>query len=192
MTQESSGPSVASIERQLSDLNARIEALQKGFTLYFSGEETRPPEKERAILEQMVRSLTNLELQSPRLNLMLQNLTARFGTFNSMWLKRLHDKEAGTGEFKASRPKAPPPVTQNAGEANRPRGLLLTLGDEQSYEALYRHYADMVAKASLAPIAKEKMMLVITRKMAENKIDRADVTLTLTGGKLNLKVKRAP
>jgi len=192
MAQESSGPSIASIERQLSDLNARIESLQKGFTLYFSGEETRPPEKERAILEQMVRSLTNLELQSPRLNLMLQNLTARFGTFNSMWLKRLHDKEAGTGEFKSGRPKSPPPVTPEAAPPQRPQGLLLTLGDEQSYEALYRHYADMVAKASLTPIAKEKMMLVITKKMTESKMDKAAVTLTLTGGKLNLKVKRAP
>ncbi len=192
MANEPATSGTGAIERQLSDLTGRIEALQKAYTLYFSGELKVPPEKERTGLEQMIRSLSNVELQAPRLALMLQNLTARFSAFNGMWLKRLRDKEAGIGEFVPVRPKAPPSAPREAPPQEAPEGLLLALGDEKSFASLYDHYAGLAANASLTPIPREKMVMVIRKKLEDSKMDRASVTLTLTGGKLNLKVKRAP
>ena len=83
------------LEQSILKLDQRIENLKIDFNLFFSGEVSIPPEKERGSIENQIRKLSNEEQKSAKINLLIQNISSKFALYNNMWLKRLHEIEVG-------------------------------------------------------------------------------------------------
>ena len=120
-------PLSAATERQIAELEIKIDALKAEYLLFFSGEIRLPPEKKREDLEKAVRKLIYGGAKTPRMDMIIQNLASRFSLYNNLWLKKLNELESGVSAIQKKKNLKPPPPPRKEKEQ---REIYLTLNDE--------------------------------------------------------------
>lgn len=73
-----------------------LEALRARYELYFLGIEKREPSRERGEMKRRVERLKESFTKNTGLRFRLQTLHARFLSYERLWTRSTHEKEAGT------------------------------------------------------------------------------------------------
>ena len=179
------------IELLIQDMNQRVETLKVQFNLFFSGEIRVPPEKDREEMETRIRNLMSRGNKTPRVNLLIQNLSSRFSLFNNMWLKRLNELETGISTIKRKKPafreapKPPPPRKPKA----KPVNVELSLNREDSFEKFYDQYAKMSSPQIKGNLDREQVINSMKTKLITANLVDAKVNLAVEKGKIKIKIK---
>jgi hypothetical protein len=186
---EGGHPAATGSEKLVQDLDRKIEALKIKYVLFFSGDENIPPERDRLELEKSIRFLLSGDTKSARLNMLIQNLAAKFALFNNLWLKKLSDRETGIQLHGARAGAAPPPPQPKAaGQPERiTREADINLNDERSFEAFSRVYRELMP--SMSEQDSEKVVNAMKVKLISHNLVEARLRLSLHDGKLNIKIK---
>jgi len=182
-------PASTATERQIAELEKRIDDLKAEYLLFFNGETKLPPEKKREDLEKAVRMLIYGGAKTPRLDMIIQNVAQRFSLYNNLWLKKLSELECGTPltqKKKAQRPAPPPPPRTGKGQ----REVFLTLNDEKTFERLFEAYREMTPDGGDAEKDREKIINGMKAKMLTNNLIEARITFTVQKGKLSIRIKK--
>lgn len=177
------------VESHIHSLEARIEKLKVEYNQFFAGEIQTPPEKERESLETQVRRLLNQEHRSPRINLLIQNMSARFTLFNNHWLKQLHDLEVDSNPKKRPRGRA----RQEGGDQDSKSNLheiRVSLNREDSFEEVFSAYRRMMVNPSMTSNAKEKWINSLKTKMISANLVDAQISISREEGQLKIRVKK--
>ncbi len=172
------------VEQKLHRIEAEIERLKIDFNLFFTGELRVPPEQEREKVEKEIRQLLYAEVKSPRLNLMIQNLSSRFSVYNNMWLKKLHDVEAGVLII---RRKAS--AFMASGNARVEHSMDVSLNREDSFEKLYTKYSELMTDKQKIASRDELVNRLKTTLISNNLVD-ASIKLSVDQGKVKIKIKK--
>jgi hypothetical protein len=175
------------MELLVQEINQRIEDLKVQFNLFFTGELRIPPEKERGDLEKRIRNLIHADQKSPRLNLLIQNVSSRFSTYNNLWLKRLNEIE--TGMHVIQRKKTAYMEENKAPPQAKSKTLNVSLNSEESFEKFFDNYVQLLAnKAKTAP-DKEQVINSLKSKLITSNVIDAKVNLSIEKGKVKIKIK---
>lgn len=182
-------------EHLIMNINSRIESLKTQFNLYFAGEMRVPPEGEREAIEKIVRDLQYSGPKNPRATLLILNLSSSFSVYNNMWKKRLNELESGMAVIlkkKTAFMENSPKPKKKAGEAPAAEQvdyLDVSLNSEDSFERFFDKYAVVMNKKDVPEDQKEKVINSLkTKLISENLID-AKVGVSVSNGKLKLKIK---
>ena len=120
-------------------LERKIDELKSKYILFFAGESKQPPEKE-ARYRKGHRNLIYGGAKTPRMDMIIQNLASRFSLYNNLWLKKLNELESGVSRQQKKK-NAPPP---SPSKKEKPSEISLNLNDENSFEALYTAYRELL------------------------------------------------
>jgi hypothetical protein len=182
------------MEQTLRFLDNQIENLKTSFHMFFSGELQRPPEKDRQNLEKAIhRILQHPPSKSAQVNLLMQNLTAKFNLFNNMWAKRLNEIETGM----IKRPKAKttpdprrpdPPEMDSSENRDYQKSINLNLNNESSFEFFVREFRKAVTKKN---VDQDKIVNDLKLKMISENMISARADLSVEQGKVKIKIKRS-
>jgi hypothetical protein len=180
-------PASTTAEKQIAELEKRIDDLKAEYLLFFNGESRLPPEKKREDLEKAVRKLIYGGAKTARMDMIIQNVASRFSLYNNLWLKKLNELESGTANLqKKNAPPPPPPPRKEKGT----RDVFLTLNDEATFERLFEAYRELQPDSGEAERDKEKIINGMKAKMLTNNLVEAHVTFTVQKGKLSIKIKK--
>lgn len=179
-------PASTTTEKQIADLERKIDELKSKYILFFAGELKQPPEKEREFIETAVRKLVYSGAKTASMDMIIQNLASRFSLYNNLWLKKLNELESGTPTLqkKSDRPSPPPKRKKELLE------ISLNLNDEDSFERLYDAYRELLPDKGKTDNRKDKIIGSIKTKMLTNNLVEARVNLTIQNGKLSIKIKQ--
>ena len=177
------------IEILLQELGRRIEDLKVQFNLYFSGELKLPPEKDREELEKRIRNLIGSSHRSPRVNLLIQNVSSRFSVYNNMWLKKLNELETGVSVIQ----KKKVAFKEEIKKKQPPKGTVVdvSLNSEDSFDRFFDSYAKMTAKGTAEGLDKEKIINSIKSRLITANFVDAKINLSVEEGKLKIKIKNS-
>ena len=114
------------IGEELDALEERLTLLQGTYEKYFTGYDRRPPDKERKVVGDRIRTLRTANTKNTALRFRVQTLFARLITFERLWDRTLREMEDGTyrrdlfkarwrSQHRGSRP--PPPPAPDEGDA---------------------------------------------------------------------------
>jgi hypothetical protein len=149
------------IEFELKDVDQSTDRLRATFEQYFQGVERQPPTTERDTLKRRVRNLHVTKLRNTELRFRINQLVAKFNSYDLYWTRTLKQIEEGTyhrdvvraryraqlqAKQEATQAEQDPGAEQSARTANRPASAPRT-GDGISndhVDAIYNAY--MVAK----------------------------------------------
>lgn len=174
------------IERLISIINGRIENLKVQFNLFFAGELRIPPENEREEIEKMVRNLMLSPHKSPKNILLIQNLSSTFSVYNNLWKKKLSEVESGMVVIKKKKTayiEEPKPTPQ------KEYLLDVSLNREESFDTFFDTYSDLLEKNSDNEAQKEEVVNSLKSKLISQNLIDAKVRLSVSNGKLKLKVE---
>lgn len=179
------------MELLVQEINRRIEDLKVQFNLFFTGELRIPPEKERGDLEKRIRNLIYADQKSPRLNLLIQNVSSRWSLYNNMWLKKLNEIETGmhviqrkkTAYMDMEEPKAPPKAKAKAKTVN------VSLNSEESFDKFFDNYVKMLTDKEKTVPDKEQVINSLKSKLITSNVIDAKVNLSIEKGKVKIKIK---
>jgi len=183
------------VERYIQALDNQIESLKTTYNMFFSGEIKRPPEKERETLEKAIQKmLQNPPAQSPKLSLLMQNLSSKFSLFNNMWAKRLNEIETGMvppTQQKRSPSSPPPPLPEmdQIDSSDLSTTVNLNLNNESSFEYFVKEFKKAVTREG---IDQDKIVNDLKLKMISENMISAKASLTVQDGKVKIKIKRSP
>jgi len=184
--------SIRERQRQIEDLirktEARIESLKAEFNLFFAGERKIPPDKERISIEKVIREIQAKDLRSGKLDFLLQNLASRFYLYNNLWLKKLNQLETGL----IIRPSKTLKYENSPGPVNNSsKNSVVSLNNENSFESFYNDYDKMIKKnKSGQGKSKEDLINSIKLKMISENIIDASINLSITDGKVQIRIKK--
>ncbi len=177
------------LEEHVHAIENRIEALKIHYNQFFAGEIPTPPEKERETLEALVRRLLSEEHRSARLNLLIQNVAARFNLFNNRWLKQLHDLEVDMHPEKKHFEH--PPARQEAkAPADNHREMEVSLNSEESFEQVFNTFQNMSLNSASSQETKEKWINSLKAKMISSNLVEARISVVREEGKLKIRLKK--
>lgn len=179
-------PTSTTTDKQIADLEKKIDDLKADYVLFFNGETKMPPEKKREDLEKAVRKMIYGGSKTARMDLIIQNLAQRFSLYNNMWLKKLNEMEFGTPaqqKKKRSLPAAPKPEKQQ-------REIYLTLNDEETFERFAAVYREMLPENGKTSRERDTLIESIKAKMLTNNLVEARVTFSMQNGKLSIRIKK--
>ncbi|MEN8152513.1 MAG: hypothetical protein ABFR75_00695 [Acidobacteriota bacterium] len=174
-------------EISLKKLDARIENLKAQYNLFFSGELSIPPEKERENMEKEIRNILSKDLKSSKLSFLTQNVSSKFTLYNNMWLKRLNQIELGLVQRKRKTPSYDNNIKKTP---TREKSLNISLNDEKTFDNFFDNY-DSILKQNKLKTKKSKDDMINSLKyklISENLID-ANVKLSFSKGKIKIKIK---
>lgn len=177
------------MELLVQEINRRIEDLIVQFNLFFTGELRVPPERERGDLEKRIRNLIYADQKSPRLNLLIQNVSSRWSLYNNMWLKKLNEIETGmhvikrkpTAYMDMEEPK--PPTKPKAKTIN------VSLNSEESFEKFFDNYVQLLTNKAKTVPDKEEVINSLKSKLITSNVIDAKVNLSVEKGKVKIKIK---
>jgi len=179
-------PTSTTTDKQIADLEKKIDDLKADYVLFFNGETKMPPEKKREDLEKAVRKMIYGGSKTARMDLIIQNLAQRFSLYNNMWLKKLNEMEFGTPaqqKKKRSLPAAPKVDKQQ-------REIYLTLNDEETFERFAAVYREMLPENGKTSRERDTLIESIKAKMLTNNLVEARVTFSMQNGKLSIRIKK--
>ena len=177
------------VENHILSLETSIENLKILYNQFFAGEMPTPPEKKRETLEKQIRRLLNQEHRSPRINLLVQNLSARFTLFNNLWLKQLHDLETDLNPNRRPRGSS----RLESGEQNaKPTQdeIRVSLNREDSFEKVFSAYRRLMVNPAMTSDAKEKWINSLKSKMISANLVDAQISIIREEGRLKIRVKK--
>ena len=179
-------PASTATEKQIADLERKIDELKSKYILYFSGELKQPPEKEREYIETAVRKLVYGGAKTARMDMIIQNLASRFSLYNNLWLKKLNERESGTKEIQKKQPATPPPPRREKEQ----REIELNLNDESSFERLVEAYGSLLPAGGKTQRDTDKIIDSMKAKMLTHNLVEAHITFTVQDGKLSIRIKK--
>jgi len=177
------------IEHILQDIERRIEDLKLQFNLFFSGELRVPPEKDREDLERRIRNISSGNQRSPRVTILVQNVSARFSLFNNMWMKRLKELETGISTI----PKKKSAILDEPERPRKPKQtetkqVDVSLNREDSFDQFFDNYSRLLS-GTKTQLDKEQVINSIKSKMITSNLIDAKINLSVEEGKLKIKIK---
>ncbi len=86
-------PTSTTSDKQIAELEKKIDDLKTEYVLFFNGDTKLPPEKKREDLEKAVRKMIYGGSKTARMDMIIQNLAQRFSLYNNLWLKKLNELE---------------------------------------------------------------------------------------------------
>ncbi|MBN2345682.1 MAG: hypothetical protein JXO51_04765 [Candidatus Aminicenantes bacterium] len=179
-------PASAVSDKQVAELEKRIDDLKKEYILFFNGESKLPPEKKREDLERAVRKLVFSGAKTARMDMILQNLAQRFNLYNNLWLKKLSELEAGTSTIRKKKAAPPPPPKRE----KQSREIFVTLNDEETFEHFVAAYRDLLPGGGPSEKEREKLIESVKAKMLTNNLVEARIFVSKQHGKLSIKIKK--
>ncbi len=179
-------PASTATEKQIADLERKIDDLKAEYILFFSGETKLPPEKKREDLELAVRKLVFGGAKTARMDMIIQNLAQRFSLYNNLWLKKLNELEGGTSALQKKKATVPPPPKREKGH----REIFLTLNDETTFERLFEAYRELLPADGKTEKDREKIIDSMKTKMLTHNLVEAKVTIAVQSGKLSIRIKK--
>jgi hypothetical protein len=180
-------PASAATEKQIAELERKIDDLKAEYILFFSGEIKQPPEKKRDDLEKAIRKLIYGGAKTAKMDMIIQNLAQRFSLYNNLWLKKLNELESGASTIRKKKSFQPPPAPKKEKE---PREIYLTLNDETTFERLVAAYQELLPNSVNAEKEKNKIIETMKAKMLTHNLVEARVTFAVLKGKLSIKIKK--
>jgi hypothetical protein len=180
-------PASAATEKQIVDLEKKIDDLKGEYLLFFNGESKLPPEKKREDLEKAVRKLIYGGAKTARLDMIIQNLASRFSLYNNLWLKKLNELESGVSTIQKKKSFQPPPALK---KEKGPREIYLTLNDEATFERLVSAYRELLPNSSSTEKDRNKIIETMKTKMLTHNLVEARITFTVQKGKLSIRIKK--
>ena len=180
-------PASTATEKQIADLERKIDELKSKYILFFAGELKQPPEKERDYIETSVRKLIYGGAKTPRMDMIIQNLASRFNLYNNLWLKRLNELESG---IKVIQKKKTVPYQLPPRRVKEQREISLNLNDEESFEQLYEAYRELLPDGGKADREKDNIIGSMKTKMLTHNLVEAKVSVALQNGKLSIRIKK--
>lgn len=182
-------PASATTEKQIADLEKKIDDLKAEYILFFNGETKMPPEKKREDLEKAVRKMIYGGSKTARMDMIIQNLAQRFSLYNNMWLKKLNELECGTpAQQKKKRAQAAASATAKAESSQRE--IYLTLNDEETFERFAHAYREFIPESGRSTQERDTIIESIKAKMLTNNLVEARVTFSRKNGKLSIRIKK--
>jgi hypothetical protein len=175
------------MEVMVQEINRRIEDLKVQFNLFFTGEVRIPPEKERGDLEKRIRNLIYADQKSPRLNLLIQNVSSRWSLYNNMWLKKLNDIE--TGVYVIQKKKTAYMEEPKASPKAKAKTVNVSLNSEESFEKFFDNYVQLLTNKSKTVPDKEEVINSLKSKLITSNVIDAKVNLSVEKGKVKIKIK---
>ncbi len=182
-------PASAATEKQIVDLEKKIDDLKAEYLLFFNGETKLPPEKKREDLEKAVRKLIYGGAKTARLDMIIQNLASRFSLYNNLWLKKLNELESGVTTIQKKRSFQPPPAPPKK-DKEQQREIYLTLNDETTFERLVAAYRELLPNGQSADKDRVKIIETMKTKMLTHNLVEARVTFAVQKGKLSIRIKK--
>ncbi len=180
-------PTSAATEKQIADLERKIDELKSKYILFFSGELKMPPEKEREYIEKAVRKLIYGGAKTAKMDMIIQNLASRFSLYNNLWLKKLNELESGTNVIRKKKTfQTTPPPKRDKGH----REISLNLNDEDSFERLYEAYMDLLPVNGKTDREKDNIIDSMKAKMLTHNLVEARVSVAVQNGKLSIRIKK--
>lgn len=176
---------VRDLEKKVMALDLRIESLKIKYNQFFAGEIPTPPERERETLERQIRKILGQEQRSPRINLLVQNMAAKFSLFNNRWLKKLHDLETDIRSPEAISKRRPP-----AAEKTTTHTLGISLNREESFDKFIDTYRSLMVNPNISENTREKLINSLKTKMISSNIVDAEVSVSREEGKLRIRLKK--
>jgi len=180
-------PGSTASEKQVAVLERKIDDLKAKYILFFAGELKVPPEQERADAEKAIRNLIYGGAKTTRMNLIIQNVAARFSLYNNFWLKQLNEMESGISRLQKKKNAAPPPQPKKEKDYQE---VLLNLNDENSFENLFAAYQQLLPKNSKTAKDKDKIINSMKTKMLTHNLVEAKVSITFQNNKLSVTIKK--
>jgi hypothetical protein len=180
-------PASTTTEKQITELEKKIDDLKAEYILFFNGEIKLPPEKKREDLENAIRKLIYGGAKTARLDMIIQNLATRFSLYNNLWLKKLNELECGTPKIQKKRGAQPPPQPK---KEKGIREVFLSLNDEASFERLVDTYRELLPGIKRTEKEKSKIIDSMKTKMLTHNLVEAKVSFTVEKGKLSIKIKK--
>ncbi len=182
-------------ELKVQRLNSRIEQLKIQYTLFFSGDIRLPPEKERETIENSIRKILESDYKSPRMNLLVQNLASSFSLYNNMWLKKMNELETGVSRIpkKITFEDTPIPAKKKPKDELKEKKVDLvdvSLNDEKSFEAFYKRCKSFIPEDKSTDSHRDRIINSLKLKLITQNVVEAKVAISVTGGKLKIKVKK--
>lgn len=181
-------PASAATEKQIAELEKKIDDLKAEYLLFFNGETKLPPEKKREDLEKAVRKLIYGGAKTARMDMIIQNLASRFSLYNNLWLKKLNELESGVSTIQKKKSAFPPPPP--AKKEKEQREIYLTLNDETTFERLVAAYREMLPGGQSADKDRDKIIETMKTKMLTHNLVEARVTFAVQKGKLSIRIKK--
>ena len=178
---------IGEMEMLIHTIDNNIEKLKAEYNLFFSGDIRIPPEQERERLEKKVRNIFYSGRKSPRLSLLIQNVSSKFTLYNNMWLKRLNELEGGIVR-NIKRPKLIKTEAFNKPLKNKP--IDVSLNSEDSFDKFYDKYKNLSLGQSAKVIDKEKMINSIKTKLITANLIDVKINFQIENGKVKLKIKK--
>jgi hypothetical protein len=182
-------PSATTTEKQIAELDRKIDDLKAEYILFFNGETKMPPEKKREDLEKAVRKMIYGGSKTARMDLIIQNLAQRFSLYNNMWLKKLNEMEFGT-PAQQKKKRSQPPASAAPKTENVQREIYLTLNDEETFERFAAAYKEMLPESGKSAKERDTLIESIKAKMLTNNLIEARVTFSKQKGKLSIRIKK--
>jgi len=183
-------PVSAATEKQIADLEKKIDDLKSEYLLFFNGESKLPPEKKREDLEKAVRKLVYGGAKTARLDMIIQNLASRFSLYNNLWLKKLNELESGVSAIQKKKSFHPPPRKEAPRKEKEEREIYLTLNDESTFERLVAAYRELLPNSGSAEKERDKIITTMKTKMLTHNLVEARVTFAVQKGKLSIRIKK--
>ncbi|MBU4267450.1 MAG: hypothetical protein KJ808_01170 [Acidobacteria bacterium] len=180
-------PASAATEKQITDMERKIDELKSKYILFFSGELKLPPEKEREYIEKAVRKLIYGGAKTAKMDMIIQNLASRFSLYNNLWLKKLNELESGAPVIRKKKTIqiSPPPKSEKGY-----REIFLNLNDEDSFERLYEAYRELLPVSGKTDREKDNIIDSMKAKMLTHNLVEARVSIAIHNGKLSIKIKK--
>jgi hypothetical protein len=178
-------PSSSTTDKQVADLEKKIDDLKAEYILFFNGDSKQPPEKKREDLEKAVRKLIYGGSKTARMEMIIQNVAQRFSLYNNLWLKKLNELESGVSAIQKKKNLQPPAPPRKEKEQ---REIYLTLNDEDTFERLVSAYRELLPNSSEKE--REKVIETMKTKMLTHNLVEARVTFALQKGKLSIRIKK--
>ena len=180
-------PASTATEKQIADLERKIDELKSKYILFFAGDLKMPPEKEREHIETAVRKLVYGGAKTAKMDMIIQNLASRFSLYNNLWLKKLNELESGTHviQKKKTLPPSPPPKREKGH-----REISLNLNDERTFEQLYAAYRELLPANNKADRDKDKIIDSMKTKMLTHNLVEAKISIAVQNGKLSIRIKK--
>ena len=181
-------PASTTSEQQVAVLEKKIDDLKSKYILFFSGESKQPPEMEREDLEKAVRGLIYGGAKTARMNMIIQNLAARFSLYNNLWLKQMTELESGVNRMAKKKSAAPPPQPLPKKD-KAVQEIFLSLNDESSFENFFAAFQQHLPPNARAGVDKEGIINSMKSKMVTHNLIETRVHVALKNGKLSITIK---
>jgi hypothetical protein len=188
-------PGSTASEKEVTVLERKIDDLKAKYILFFAGESKLPPEQERTDCEKAIRNLIYGGAKTAKMNMIIQNLAARFSLYNNLWLKQLNESESGISRLQKKKdttpPQQPKPQPQTPPKKEKTyQEVLLSLNDENSFENLFAAYLQLLPKNSKTAQDKDKIINSMKSKMLTYNLVEAKVSVAFQNGKLSITIKK--